>query len=59
MKDYTFDGTPVAQMRTEDIHDCLTDGVAICEGMPDTEENRAKVRERLRIELTIRSLGLR
>lgn len=62
MRDHRYireDGTfvPVSQMTLEEIHDVLADDLEIHpEGNPgETEEN---VRERLRIELLIRNLGL-
>lgn len=48
--------TPVAQMDTSDIRDCLENGFSILnDGCGETAED---VIERLRIELLIRALGL-
>lgn len=63
MRDYNYtpgDGTliPIAQMRTEDIVQLLADGITIV--ADDGERDPASaVARRLRLELDIRTLGLR
>lgn len=58
MRDYTFNGTPVADMGTSDIHDCLRDGVEVLSSDGESDPGGV-VRERLLLELQIRSFGLR
>ena len=58
MLDYTYDGVPVSKVSTTELQNCLTQGIFINDGGPDTEEVREAVRERIRIELIARGLGL-
>lgn len=60
MRDYTYNGTPVAQMRTRDIETCLRKGIEIndSDGLASGEAV-ACVMERLRLELFIRERNLR
>jgi hypothetical protein len=55
MRDYTFNGIPVAKMRTEDIEDCLREGIQVNadDGLPNIRE---RILERLRLELLIRAM---
>jgi hypothetical protein len=60
MRDYTCNGTPVAEMSTEDIHDCLTNGISINDGNGCSAEIVVTdVIERLQLELFIRENNLR
>lgn len=58
MRDYTLEGTPVAQLKTEIICELLDEGFEIVneDGNNDTIEG---VAERLKLELFIRERGLR
>lgn len=59
MEEHTYNGVPVAQMTTQDICECLLDGISVNEddglGAAIAEE---RVRKRLELELYIRVLGL-
>jgi hypothetical protein len=64
MYDHTCEGVPISLLSTAFIHECLADGIAVnmerscLDGYTLAEATEA-VKERLRIELLIRSMGLR
>lgn len=60
MRDYTFEGVPVAQIPTAEIHSILVDGFCIIHhDHPEAGDPVARVIERLNLELFIRARGLR
>lgn len=60
MQDYTLNGVPTSQVSTADIEECLENGIVIndADGW-DVALAEQMVMERLRLELTIRKMGLR
>ncbi len=59
MKDYTYNGVPVAEMNAADIHNCLANGVKINYTTAPGTDHVGNVIERLRIELLIRETRMR
>lgn len=61
MLDHTYRGTPVAQLSTAEIEELLASDALgdVSTGDRLSQELEAQVRDRLKLELEIRAMGLR